>query len=154
MARLGSDRFDREDYAVPYFVEAAQGKDAAHGHRALQTRGRTSRRPLELSTDVPPLDRLIREPRRHREEDGLRDEAEEYRSTARTPGGERLPRLLEPGQRDYESRVPLSLGHLMRSHDFEEAIDCDKPGSNATPPTPKRWRSPADGGHPPELEQT
>ncbi|MCI0452249.1 MAG: tetratricopeptide repeat protein, partial [Candidatus Latescibacteria bacterium] len=39
--RLGSDRFDREDYAgcVPYFVEAAQGADASHTAIALYKLG-------------------------------------------------------------------------------------------------------------------
>lgn len=133
--RLGSDRFDREDYAgcVPYFVEAAKGDDAAHTAIALYKLGwaQFEEDQFALSTDA--FRRLIDLYASHADiakKMDLRDEAEEYlvHSLARSGGaGAFRDYFGSLGERDYESRVLLSLGHLMRSHSlYEEAIACDQ----------------------------
>jgi TolA-binding protein len=133
--RLGSDRFDHEDYAgcVPYFVEAAKGTDPSFTAIALYKLGWAQFEEDQFTQATDAFRRLIdhyaKNPEIAKKMD-LRDEAEEYlvHSLARAGGASAFRDYFGSlGQRDYEARVLLSLGHLMRSLSlYEEAIDCDK----------------------------
>lgn len=133
--RLGSDRFDKEDYAgcAPYFVRAAGGSDPAHAAIALYKLGWAQFEEDRFAEATDAFRRLIDLYAGHADianKMDLRDEAEEYlvHSLARAGGaGAFRDYFGNLGERDYESRVLLSLGHLMRSLSlYEEAIDCDK----------------------------
>jgi TolA-binding protein len=133
--RLGSDRFDREDYAgcINYFVEAARGDDAAHTAIALYKLGWARFEEDQFAEATDAFRRLIDHYTQNSDiaaKMDLRDEAEEYlvHSLARSGGaGAFRDYFGSLGERDYESRVLLSLAHLMRSHSmYEEAIECDK----------------------------
>ena len=133
--RLGSDRFDGQDYAgcVPYFVEAAKGSDPSYTAIALYKLGWAQFEEDQFTSATDAFRRLIdhygKNPEVAKKMD-LRDEAEEYlvHSLARAGGASAFRDYFGSlGQRDYESRLLLSLGHLMRSHSlYEDAIECDK----------------------------
>ena len=133
--RLGSDRFDRADYAgcVPYFVQAAKGGDPAHAAIALYKLGWAQFEEDQFAAATDAFRRLIDHYATHTaiaQKMDLRDEAEEYlvHSLARSGGANAFREYFGAlGERDYESRVLLSLAHLMRSHSmYEEAIACDQ----------------------------
>ncbi len=133
--RLGSDRFDREDYAgcLPYFVEAARGEDAAHAAIALYKLGWARFEEDQFAEATDAFRRLIDHYGAHADiarKMDLRDEAEEYlvHSLARSGGASAFRDYFGSlGERAYEARVLVSLGHLMRSHSmYEEAIACDQ----------------------------
>lgn len=133
--RLGSDHFDREDYAgcVPFFVEAARGSDAAHTAIALYKLGWAHFEEDRFDEATDAFRRLIDHYAHNSDiaqQMDLRDEAEEYlvHSLARAGGAPAFKDYFATvGARDYESRVLLSLGHLMRSHSlYEEAVACDQ----------------------------
>ncbi len=133
--RLGSDRFDREDYAgcVPFFVEAARGSDASHAAIALYKLGWAHFEEDRFDDATDAFRRLIDHYAHNADiasKMDLRDEAEEYlvHSLARAGGAPAFRDYFATlGSREYESRVLLSLGHLMRSHSlYEEAIACDQ----------------------------
>ncbi len=133
--RLGSDRFDREDYAgcVPYFVEAARGQDPAHTAIALYKLGWAEFEEDHFDQSTDAFRRLIDHYAANvdiAKKMDLRDEAEEYlvHALARSGGAPAFRDYFGSlGPRDYESRVLLALGHLMRSHSlYEEAIACDR----------------------------
>ncbi len=133
--RLGSDRFDRQDYAgcMAYFVEAAKGSDPAHTAIALYKLGWAQFEEDHFTAATDAFRRLIDHYGQHADiakKMDLRDEAEEYlvHSLARAGGADAFRNYFgNLGPRDYESRVLLSLAHLMRSHSlYEDAIACDK----------------------------
>ena len=133
--RLGSDHFDREDYAgcAPFFVEAARGANASHTAIALYKLGWAHFEEDRFDEATDAFRRLIDHYAQHADiaqRMDLRDEAEEYlvHSLARAGGAPAFKDYFATlGSRDYESRVLLALGHLMRSHSlYEEAVACDQ----------------------------
>jgi outer membrane protein assembly factor BamD (BamD/ComL family) len=133
--RMGTDRFDRKDFAgsVAMFEQATGGSDPSLAAIALyklgwahfeEDRFRESadafRRLMDLYTEHGDIAKAM----------DLRDEAEEYlvHSLARSGGADAFREYFDSiGGRPYESRILMSLGHLMRSHSlYEEASACDE----------------------------
>ncbi len=133
--RLGSDRFDAKDFAgcVEYFEQAAAGKDASFTAIALYKLGWAEFSQDRFTDSADAFRRLMdlyeANPAVAKSMD-LRDEAEEYfvHSLARAGGASAFREYFGTlGPRDYESRILLSLGHLMRSVSmYDEAVACDE----------------------------
>ena len=144
--RMGSDRFDRKAYAecVPFFEEAIAGSDPSFTAIALYKLGWARFEENQFDSSADAFRRLMDHYGEHAEVAramDLRDEAEEYlvHSLARSGGAPGFAAYFDGiGGRDYEARVLLSLGHLMRSVSlYEEAVACDELWLSRYPEQPK-----------------
>ena len=133
--RMGSDRFDAEDYAgcVPLFEHCAAGKDPSFTAIALYKLGWAYFEEDRFDGSADAFRRLMDHYAAHADvarSMDLRDEAEEYlvHSLARAGGADAFRDYFDRvGHRDYEARILMSLGHLMRSLSlYEEAVACDE----------------------------
>jgi TolA-binding protein len=133
--RMGSDRFDRRDFAacVPYFEHAADGDNAAFAAIALYKMGWAQFANDRFESAADAFRRLMDHYAAHQDVAAtmdLRDEAREYlvHSLARAGGAGAFQRYFDTlGPRDYESDILMSLGHMMRSVSlYGDAIACDE----------------------------
>ncbi len=172
--RMGSDRFDAKDYAgcIPDFEQAASGDDPSFTAIALYKLGWAQFSQDRFRESADAFRRLMDHYAAHPDvaaKMDLRDEAEEYlvHSLARAGGADAFREYFGSlGERDYESRILLSLGHLMRSVSmYGEAAACDELWLSKYPDDPgaleaadrlvgtlRRWNK-ADAAREAKLEQ-
>jgi len=133
--RIGSDAFEREDYAasVAPFERAAAGAEPSFAAIALYKLGWACFEVERFPDASDAFRRLIDQYAVHPQlvvTMDLRDEAREYliHSLARAGGAEAFaPYFDSLGQRPYERDVLLGLGHLYRNKSlYGEAIACDE----------------------------
>lgn len=133
--RMGNDRFDTKDYAgcVPFFEQVIAGGDPSFAAIALYKLGWAHFEKDNFEGAADAFRRLMDHYASHADiakSMDLRQEAEEYlvHSLARAGGASAFRDYFDRiGHRDYESRILMSLGHLMRSISlYEEAVACDQ----------------------------